>query len=77
MRWVLLISGLLVSGGCASIPQVRYDRIAKRLKFWKNSGESQYNSSPPNHGEERGAINWLNSLVGNSSDDFPRGTWSK
>jgi hypothetical protein len=46
MRRILLFLALLVIGGCASIPQESYDRIAKRLRFWKNSGESPGGSVP-------------------------------
>ncbi len=77
MRWILLLSALLVIGGCASIPQERYDRIAKCLKFWKKSGEPHENPSPPNEVDERSTINGLNSVVGNNSDEFPRGSWWK
>ncbi len=69
----LVIGGLLVISGCASIPQERYERIAKCLKFWKNSDESHGTSSLPSVEDEQGTINTLNSYVRGSEVELPRG----
>jgi hypothetical protein len=73
MRRILLFLALLAISGCASIPQERYDRIARRLKFWKNS-DSSGDPNLPNEMEERSTIDELNSWVGNNSAEFPRGS---
>jgi hypothetical protein len=77
MRRIILFLALLVIGGCASIPQERYDRIAKRLQFWKSSGESPADANLPDEIQERSTVDEFNSWVGNNSAEFPRGSWSK
>lgn len=70
---LLVIGGLLVISGCASIPQERYERIAKCLKFWKNTDKSQGTSSLPSVDDEQGTINTLNGYLRGSEVELPRG----
>ena len=75
MRRILLVAGLLVVGGllitagCASIPHGTYER----LKFWKHSEESPGTSSLPNVQEEQNTVDTLNSFVRGSEVELPRG----
>jgi hypothetical protein len=75
MRRILLVAGLLVVGGllitagCASIPHETYER----LKFWKHRDESPGTSSLPNVQEEQNTVDTLNSFVRGSEVELPRG----
>jgi len=73
MRWIMLILGMLVLGGCASLssPQERHERIAKAFKDWWHSGDSSSHSYQDESDEskahhEQTIINTLNGWTGNT-----------